>query len=132
MFVIALTMGIALLTGCGSSQGDQSKQSASAVKETVKASAVNQGANAADNKYAIYVLDAETEEPMQGVRVKFCSDTLCMMGKTDANGCASFDSDPGNYTAHILKAPEGYEKNDEELVLTAEVRTATFKLTKAK
>ena len=76
--------------------------------------------------------DAETEEPIPGVRVKFCSDSMCMMGKTDEKGCALFNQDPGEYTAHILKAPEGYEKNEEEIVLTADEHIATFKLNKIK
>ena len=137
MFVIVLTMGIALLTGCGSSdQGKKSIGTASVQKEAVKASnpapAANAGAKTSDGKYEIYVLDAETEEPVAGAKVQFCSETQCMMGKTDVKGCAAFDQAPGNYTAHVLKAPEGYEKTDEELALTKTEHTAVFKLNKAK
>ena len=137
VFVIALTMGIALLTGCGTSGNkDRLNKTASAASETVKTTVTGQdagqGAKTPDNKYVIYVQDAETEEPIPGVRVKFCSDSMCMMGKTDEKGCALFDQDPGEYTAHILKAPEGYEKNEEEIVLTADEHIATFKLNKIK
>ena len=94
--------------------------------------ACNMAEFARNNKYVRYVQDAETEEPIPCVRVKFCSDSMCMMGKTDEKGCALFDQDPGEYTAHILKAPEGYEKNEEEIVLTADEHIATFKLNKIK
>ena len=137
MFVIVLTMGVALLAGCGSAeQGKKSIGTASvskgAVNADVAAPAANAGAKTSDGKYEIYVLDAETEEPVTGVKVQFCSDTQCLMGKTDDKGCAVFDEAPGNYTAHVLKAPEGYEKTDEELALTKTEHTAVFKLSKAK
>ena len=134
---IALSMAIALLAGCGSSdQGKRSVGTAAVASETVKANApapkADAGAKTSDGKYHIIVLDAETEEPVTGVKVQFCSDSACMMGKTDEKGNAVFDEAPGKYTAHILKAPEGYEKNSEEIELTEDVRTATFKLNKVK
>ena len=55
--------------------------------------------------YIIFVKDANTEEPLAGVKVQFCSDTMCMMGVTDNTGAAVFNMDPGNYEAHILKQP---------------------------
>ena len=52
---------------------------------------------------------------VKGVTVQFCSDSTCMMGKTDANGVASFEMEEGAvYTVHILKVPEGYAKNTAE------------------
>jgi hypothetical protein len=39
--------------------------------------------------------------------------------------------DPGNYEAHILKPPAGYQKSRETANLTAEDRVAVFKLRKA-
>ena len=41
------------------------------------------------------------------------------MGKTDAQGLASFEVPEGNYTVHILKVPEGYEKNPTEYTVPA-------------
>ena len=41
------------------------------------------------------------------------------MGKTDAQGLASFEVPEGNYTVHILKGPEGFEKNPDEFTLPA-------------
>ena len=51
--------------------------------------------------------------PIVGASVQFCSDTQCMMGKTDDTGCAIFKVDPGKYTVHVLKA-EGYVVTEEE------------------
>ena len=54
---------------------------------------------------------------VKGVTVQFCSDTTCTMGKTDANGVASFEIEEGPaYIVHILKVPEGYKKNTGEFV----------------
>ena len=50
------------------------------------------------------------------------------MAVSDANGMATFKTDPGDYTAHILAAPEGYDGTDEELALTAEKRMDVFNL----
>lgn len=61
---------------------------------------------------------AEKDAAVEGAMVQFCSDEACMIGKTDANGVAAFEVEEGrSYTVHILKTPEGYEKNDEELTV---------------
>ena len=80
--------------------------------------------------YIIFVKDANTDEPLADVKVQFCSDTQCMMGKTDNTGATVFNVDPGNYQAHILKPPAGYQKSSETAELTAEDRVAVFKLLK--
>ena len=80
--------------------------------------------------YLIFVKDANTEEPLAGVKVQFCSDTQCMMGRTDNTGVAVFNMEPGNYEAHILKQPDGYQKNNETAKLTATDKTAVFMLLK--
>ena len=65
--------------------------------------------------YRVIVTDT-SGVPVKGATVQFCDDTACMMGKTDENGVASFpDAADGHpYTVHILKAPAGYEKTEEE------------------
>ena len=63
--------------------------------------------------YEITVLDANGE-PVQGATIQFCSDVQCMMGKTDADGVATFEEGPGHYTVHVLKVPEGYAKDTTE------------------
>ena len=68
--------------------------------------------------YRVIVTDSDGDF-VPGVRVQFCSDSFCMMGKTDADGLATFEVPEGNYTVHILKVPEGYEKNPDEFTLPA-------------
>jgi hypothetical protein len=50
--------------------------------------------------------------PVQGVTVQFCSEAECVLGKTDADGAASFDMPEGpGHEIHLLKVPEGFEKD---------------------
>lgn len=75
-------------------------------------------APAAKNDEGVYrVIVTDTSgSPVKGVAVKFCDDSVCMMGKTDENGVASFPeaAEGQPYSVHVLKVPEGYEKNEEE------------------
>ncbi len=80
--------------------------------------------------YTVLVQDAADAAPLAGAMVQFCSDTLCVVSPTDAAGTATFLMEAGSYTAHVLKAPEGYETSVEEAVLTAENPTATLGLHK--
>ena len=82
-------------------------------------SVADQGVSPNDaGMYRIIVLD-ENGAPVEKATVQFCSDVQCMMGKTDAQGLASFEVPEGNYTVHILKVPEGYEKNPNEYTVPA-------------
>lgn len=80
--------------------------------------------------YVILVQDAADASPVSGAMIQFCSDTMCMVGRTDGSGTAAFEVNPGPYTAHVLKAPERYEPSAEEIELTADSRTAVFVLHK--
>ena len=71
----------------------------------------------AQNAYRIMVTD-EDKAPVEGATVQFCSEDACFMGKTDAEGIAAFDNEPGIYTVHILAVPDGFEKNEEEYKTT--------------
>lgn len=73
------------------------------------------GASANDAEaYRIMVVDNEGN-PVKGVAVRFCDDTSCSLAKTDADGVASFSMPDGvSYIVHVLKVPEGYEKNSGE------------------
>ena len=63
--------------------------------------------------YRVHVTDGTN--PVEKVTVQFCSDTACLIGKTNADGYASFDQPAGAvYTVHILKTPTGYEKSEAE------------------
>ena len=70
-------------------------------------------APASGTEYRVICVD-ESGNPVVGAAVQFCSDTSCMMGKTDENGIAVFDVDPGHYTVHLLKPPAGYAKDSTE------------------
>ena len=64
--------------------------------------------------YRVIVTDSDGDF-VPGVRVQFCSDSFCMMGKTDENGVAVFKAEEGTvYTAHIMKFPDGYVPNADE------------------
>ena len=42
-----------------------------------------------------------------------------MLGKTDAEGMATFEVPEGSYTVHVLKVPAGYEKDSTEYTVPA-------------
>ena len=140
--LLSIGMSAALLTGCGgggktgsspsgtAAQETQKTEQASAAAETQKDTAGAPAVPSAENTYLILVQDADDASPLSGVTVQFCSDTECMVNRTDENGSAAFEAEPGNYTAHVLKVPTGYEANKEELSLTAENRMASFSLRK--
>ena len=110
-------------------QADAAKEDPQAAADAAKEDP--QAAAAADSDaYLVYVKDAETMAPMPGVNVQFCSDVLCQMGKTDENGVAAFHSDPGTYTVHLIKAPDGYVSSTEEFTLDQDTREATYFLEK--
>ena len=141
--LIAVSVVVSLLSGCGGSNGSGGS-GGSAGDQQAPAHTASQGAGGsskdegapptvsdAENTYIILVQDAEDASPISGATVQFCSDTQCMVGRTDATGSASFEVDPGNYTAHVLKVPEGYEASEEEIALSADNRTAVFAIRKA-
>ena len=68
------------------------------------------------NGYLLKVNDTDGA-PIEGVRVRFCSDETCMMGTTDAGGKASFAAQQGHYTLHVMKVPEGYILPEEEFAV---------------
>ena len=120
--IIMICLSASLLMGCGGSGGgDKSKEAQSKAEaqadEQPEKKLTSQSLSQTDG-YLIFVKDANTEEPLAGVKVQFCSDTQCMMGRTDNTGVAVFNMEPGNYEAHILKQPDGYQKNNETAKLT--------------
>ena len=112
------------------SQDTAQTQDAAQAQQETNAQGTDANAGPAAGFYQIHVIDAATLDPIEGARVQFCSDTACMMGITDSSGLASFESDPGNYTVHLLKAPKGYKGSTEEFTLTADSREATYQLEK--
>ena len=72
-----------------------------------------------NNEYHVVVRNEEGE-PVPGAFVQFCSETQCMMEKTDSDGVAAFNVGAGQYTIHILRVPEGYERDGTEYEAPAE------------
>ena len=128
--LLAISMTAALLTGCGGkgSSGESGTSGSAAAEQQKAAETGLSEASSADNTYIILVQDANDSSPISSAMVQFCSDTQCMVSRTDAGGSAAFKADPGSYTAHVLKVPEGYEVPTEELSLTSENHTAVFEL----
>ena len=92
---VILCMSMALLAACGGSGG---------------------GSSASDNPGNVYrvIVNDESGAAVQGVMVQFCSDQMCIMGETDADGIALFDQDEGAYTIHVYSVPEGYAEDATE------------------
>ena len=66
------------------------------------------------NVYRVVVTD-ESGAPVQGVIVQFCSDMMCLMGETDADGIATFENqEEGAYTVHVYDVPEGFAEDATE------------------
>ena len=97
-FAVILCMSIAVLAACGGSGSD----SGSSIPE-------NPG-----DVYRVIVND-ESGAAVQGVMVQFCSDQMCMMGETDADGIAAFDNqESGDYYVHVYSVPEGFAEDATE------------------
>ena len=71
--------------------------------------AVEPGAKSnGEGRYRVYVRDPEGN-PVEGVLIQFCDDTLCSFQPTDADGLAAFEAGEEKvYDVHVLKAPEGF------------------------
>ena len=97
-FAFVLCLGTLMLAACGKSGSGGS----ASIPE-------NPG-----DVYRVIVCD-ESDSGVQGVKVQFCSDTMCLIGVTDVHGVAIFDDqEQGIYSIHIQNVPEGYEKNTAE------------------
>ena len=55
--------------------------------------------------------------PVPGARVQCCSEAMCVMQETDAEGIACFDLEAGSYTVHVAAVPDGFEPDEREYPL---------------
>ena len=93
---IVLCMSMVMLGACGGS----GTRSAAPTKK------------APSNAYRVIVTD-ESGEAVQGVMIQFCSDAMCMMGETDADGIAAFENqEEGSYTVHVYSVPDGFAEDE--------------------
>ena len=74
--------------------------------------AAEDAADSGASAYRVFVLKGD--EPVEGVTLQFCSADSCFLGTTDAAGMAEFRQPQGEYTIHVLKAPDGYAPAQEE------------------
>ena len=81
-------------------------------------------------KYMVLVMDQENA-PVRGVMVQFCDDQLCTAVTTDEKGIAELEKEPGKYSVHILKVPEGFAPYDLELSIGPEADMLTVNLSPA-
>ncbi|MBR6029985.1 MAG: TlpA family protein disulfide reductase [Clostridia bacterium] len=57
--------------------------------------------------YVLHVTD-QYGAPVPGLMLNFCTDTACVLLKSDENGLIIFEGAPDTYHVQLLKAPEGY------------------------
>ena len=126
--LLAAVLSASLLAGCGASRSSGQQPTEKVQEKAGTDTAADTAANS--DVYLVYVRDAETMDPIPGARVQFCSDTMCMFGKTDENGVVEFAQENGVYSVHILKVPEGYADSTEEFTLDKDKREATYFLKK--
>ena len=102
-----------------------------AVEEKITRSAAPKAQENGLDCYRVIVYDADGN-PVQGVAIQFCSNDMCNMAKTDADGVATFNMDEGmEYTVHVLKVPAGYEKDPGEYLTETTYSDVTIFLDKA-
>ncbi len=99
--LLVICMGVFMLAGCGGSGSNDSGEAS--------ASGENPG-----NVYRVITVD-ESGAPVAGTMVQFCSDQMCIMGETDADGVAVFEQEEaGIYTVKVYAVPEGYAEDKTE------------------
>lgn len=80
--------------------------------------------------YVLHVTDQDGN-PVSGVYVNFCTDSACVMQKSDEKGMIIFDGEPGVYHLQLLKVPEGYYfDKDYEIYTEAVYSTAILHIRK--
>ena len=87
-----------------------------------KESSVKQDEVKTDGKNAVYTVFVKDQygTPVAGVKLGFCSDSLCNAVDTDPDGKAVFEGSPFAWHLQVLRGPAGYAKSFEEDVYTEE------------
>ncbi len=101
----------------------------SAVDKLLAGGGASSAPSAAAGVYRIFVRDTDNKG-VQGVKVQFCSDDECRFATTDETGLASFEAAPAVYSVHVLKAPDGYAKDETEYQTAAVPGDLTITLKK--
>ena len=95
--VLLLVAMVMLLAGCGDAKSAEGGKSEFNVN--------------------VYVND-ESGKPVAGVKVQACDDSVCMLGNTDASGHAGFTISKNTVDVHLLKVPEGFSADPDEVFKT--------------
>ena len=107
---LSILMAGVLLAGCSGKGGN------TVVTENPDSQTQTTEATSSDSAYSILVVD-ENDNPVSGVMVQFCTDTMCNLGETTDDGIAVFEADnPGAYTVHIQGVPDGFAEDETEYV----------------
>ena len=96
-FMILFSLLTAVLCGCGGQAQEQGEEKP----------------QPADDLVVVLVTDGENA-PIPGVMLQLCDDSLCQMGTTDETGIAEYEAEPGSYTVHVFRAPEGWAEDPTE------------------
>lgn len=99
-------------------------------KQTVEPTSISENTTAEKNTCRV-VVNNEKGSPVEGITLQFCSDMTCTIGKTDADGSATFTVDKGHYTVHIQNVPNGYKPCEEEFVVPEDLSDVKITLKKA-
>lgn len=78
-------------------------------------------AGAGDNidLYRFLCVD-EDGNPISGVKLQICTDEMCTMQTSSADGRIEFAGDPQQYSIHVYSCPEGYEPASERDFVTSD------------
>ena len=110
--VLTVVTAAVMLSGCNKTKGNTSEPANTDVKVEVTETTETQAAG----EYSVLVVD-ENDNPLSGVIVQFCTDSMCNLGKTGEDGTAVFAADnPGAYTVHIQGVPDGFAEDETEYV----------------
>ena len=119
LFTLALVlcMAMAVFAACGGSGPD-----------------TGSGGSSSENPGNVYraVVKDGSGAAVKGVNVQLCSDEMCVMAETDADGIAVFEDQPeGSYTIKVYSVPEGYEEDHTEYPVPEKYGDVNITLKKA-
>lgn len=112
-----------MLTGCNSKVGkSENTEDSSGISEEV----IENNSEKIETGW-LFACTTTEGEPVAGVKIQACDDSVCRMVETDESGTAYFDAKDGTYDIHILKIPEGYEiTGEDEFTISPENRSITL------
>ena len=112
LFVLTAVTAAVMLGGCNNTKSNTGTNT----NTTTQVTETTEAQPTAGGEYNILVVD-ENDNPVPGVIVQFCTDSMCNLGKTKEDGIAVFAAEtPGAYTIHIQGVPDGFAEDETEYV----------------